>query len=131
MIARTSSKVFHVSLNTMFPQTLPLNLWLMSWIAIWRRHQLYNCIWWFRCGWIHPKELHEKRGLSDVIFRFRCYFFVILSLHFIATLYNVITGKAYICIYIYISIHLLVKVIPHRKSARSAPWLSLEIRRTK
>ena len=61
----------------MFPQT-SLNFWLMTWVAIWTRHQLNNSKWRFRCGWTQRKELREKQGLSDVIFRFRSYFTVIL-----------------------------------------------------
>ena len=83
MIARTSSNFFHVSLNAMFSQTSSLNVWLTSWIAIWTRHQLNNCKWRFRCGWTQRKKLRKKQGLSDVIFRFRCYYIVILSLHFV------------------------------------------------
>ena len=37
-IARSISKVFHVSLKVISPQKS-----MMSWIAIWTRHQLNNC----------------------------------------------------------------------------------------
>ena len=103
MIARTSSKVFHVRLNAMFPQTSLLNVWFMSWIAIWTRHQLNNCKWRFRCGWIQPKELRIQQGLkqSDVIFRFRCYY--TLTLSFLYTLWLCImlwpVNHGYIYIY--------------------------------
>ena len=51
MIARTSSKVFHVRLNAMFPQTSPLNVWLVSWIAILTKHQLQMAVPF--CKWIY------------------------------------------------------------------------------
>ena len=65
MIARTSSKDFHVNLNAMFPLTSPLNVWFISWIAIGTRHQLSNCK--FRCGWIQPKELREKQHCNFIV----------------------------------------------------------------
>ena len=80
---KTSSKVFYVSLNALFPQTSALNVWMMSLIVICTRHQLSNCKWRFRCKLIQWKELCEKQDLSDVIFCFRCYYTVILSLHFV------------------------------------------------
>ena len=51
VIARTSWKFIHVNLNAIFPQTSPLNVWLMSWIAIWSRHHLNNCKWYVYCRW--------------------------------------------------------------------------------
>ena len=84
LICRDQSRFYiHVSLYAMFSQTSPLNVWLMSWIAICTRHQLNNCKWRFRCGWTQRKELREKQGVSDVIFCFRCHYTVILSLHFV------------------------------------------------
>lgn len=51
---------------------------MISWIAICTRHQSDNFKWHFCCWWISQKKLREKQGLSNVIFRFRCYYTVIL-----------------------------------------------------
>ena len=92
MKARTGSKVFHVRLNARFPQTSLLSMWFMSLIAIWTRHQL---IW-----------------RSDVIFRFRCYYIVILP--FLYTLWLCImlwlVRHEYIYIYIYICIYIYIYI---------------------
>ena len=60
------------------------------------------------------KRITWKTGAiwrSNVIFRFRCYYPVIWSLHFV-TLYNVVTGKAWNAyiynIYLYLSIYLSI-----------------------
>ena len=83
MIQWTSSNVLHVRLYALFPQVSPLtSFWLVSPIAICTRHQSDSFKWRFRCWWISQKTLREKQVLSDVIFRFRCYYTVILSLYF-------------------------------------------------
>ena len=83
MIQWTSSNVLHVRLYPLFPQISALtSFWLVSPIAICTRHQSDNAKWRFRCWWISQKKLREKQVLSDVIFRFRCCYTLILSLYF-------------------------------------------------
>ena len=111
MKAWTSSKVFHVRLNAVFPQTSLLNVWFMPWMAIWTRYQLNNCKWWFRCGWVQPKELRIKQGLSDDLTWSFVLDAITFSLHFV-TLYNVMTGKEwiYVCVRVCVCVCVCVGV---------------------